>query len=197
MCYIADQHCDPHQAPAAYYLQGAARNNVYHRHHHTTTQIPRPAWNPHHPFTSPFTHQFDYGLPPYPGFERAASALLGSFSLPALPARTTIKKGLPKEVPTAFHEIEDVNPELAAVYHELSHAYWSGRFSSAMDRWSELNPQLSEERRVTAVLAALEKCCESEPATRGYWRWRGLLEWRWGVNVAGRGVSGGTEEEGL
>jgi hypothetical protein len=52
---------------------------------------------------------------------------------------------------------------------------------------------MSEEERSDVVLKILEDSCE----TRGA-KWRRLLGWRWGVNVAGRGMRGdwgGSDEE--
>jgi hypothetical protein len=100
---------------------------------------------------------------------------------------TIIKNDTPKDVPTALRPVENPNPDLAIVHQEYPHAYWCGRYSSGMDRWCEKNPQLSEEERSDAVLKALEESCETQGALNSYWRWRRLLEWRWGQDVAGRG----------
>jgi hypothetical protein len=167
--------------------------------HPAPTRIPRPAWNPyHHPFPNQMAPENGYFPPEYFIPSPDGSPLPGSISMPALrtSCRTTIiENGAPREVATALRPIETANPDLAIINAEYPHSYWCGRYSSGMDRWCETNPQLTEEERSDAVLKVLEESCQTQGAKNSYWRWRRLLEWRWGVNVAGRGMSGGLEGE--
>jgi hypothetical protein len=57
---------------------------------------------------------------------------------------------------------------------------------------------MSEEERSDVVLKILEDSCKTQGAKNSYWKWGRLLGWRWGVNVAGRGMRGdwgGSDEE--
>ncbi|KAI5858346.1 hypothetical protein BZA05DRAFT_440010 [Tricharina praecox] len=89
---------------------------------------------------------------------------------------TILEDGKPKVVKNIYRPLKPINPQIALVTESMAPGYWSGRFSSSMDRMNELNPLLPDNSKKFKVMEILSDCCKSQDATNSYWAWRRLQD---------------------